>query len=140
MTTDEAISLGIIIGGPLLSIAGVFFAVAISANQHINGAVKGVAWALSPIAGLVAGSRLAAEYVPGLGEWGVALMFGHGFFYTWIAAAVVGHDDTKDNAGKLFKWAAPIIRKIRAQQRQSSKTVKSDELATYLDRQIRNGE
>lgn len=113
MDTDEAIRLGMILSGPILSVVGGFFAVSISASPYHTIGGKALAWPLAPIVGLVLGARLADSLLPNWESgWAVAIMFGHGFFYCWAAIAALTHDDAFHNFSKFGEWAGPRIKRF----------------------------
>ncbi|MEM8772985.1 MAG: hypothetical protein AAGD92_15160 [Pseudomonadota bacterium] len=140
MSTDEAIRIGLILSGPMLSIVGAFFAVSVSSNEHVNGVVKGIAWVIAPLAGLLLGNAMAAELLPGLGRVGAAIMFGHGWFLVFIAAAAIGHDDSKENYISFIRWVWPKLQKAFRRKKKKDVKVTSDELATYIKRQLESRE
>jgi len=126
MTPHEAIEYGVILSGPILSIAGLAFAIGISASPHQHLIGKALAWPLSPIAGLLSGAIFGNALLPDWGNWGVAWMFGPGFFLTWMLAGLIAHDESIYLAGKAFSRLVPlIVRFIRDESTQGSKTIKA---------------
>lgn len=117
LNTEEAIRLGVIVAGPVLSVVGVFFAVSISASPYHNIVGKAIAFPLAPIVGLVLGADLAPRLLDDWGNWGVAMLFGHGFFYTWAVTAALTHDDSIHNFGNFASWAGPRIKRFIDKQK-----------------------
>ncbi len=114
MTTDEALRLGFIVAGPILSVAGLFFAIAISASPYHNLVGKALAWPLSPMAGLVSGAHYGGTLLPGWEAWGVAWFYGPGFFAVWMIAGALTHDDVTHVYGVGFKRLSSLIaRRLR---------------------------
>ena len=109
--TEAAIRLGAIAAGPMLAVVGCFFAVSVTASPYHNIAAKAVGWAFAPTIGLLVGAQMTRELLPGWGNWGVAMLFGHGFFYTWAAAAALFHDDAFENYRRFAGWAGPACKK-----------------------------
>lgn len=112
MDLDSSVRLGLTIGGPLSSLIGAGLAVGVTASPYVNIWSKALGAPISIVVGLFVGSHLSASITPGLGGFGTALFFGHGFLMCWALAATLGHDDTAYNASRLMSWAWPLLKKL----------------------------
>ncbi len=114
MSAAEALRLGFIVAGPTLSVAGLFFALSISASPYHNIIGKALAWPLSPIAGLLSGAYCGGALLPDWGNWGVVWFFGPGFFLVWMVFGTLAHDDLTHLYAEGAKKLWPVIvRKLK---------------------------
>ena len=89
------VGMGFVIASPVMAVAGACFAVSISANPFVSTIGKAIGWPLSIIAGYVGAVHWGAELLPYWDDWAQRLvMFGPGFFFTWMLIGVVFHEDT----------------------------------------------
>ncbi len=116
MTTIEALEIGIFALGPILLLAGIFFALAITASQHHHMLGKALGWPASVIAGLVWGAHLGSVYLPDWQEWSVVWFFGVGWFAIWMLVGIFSHSDLTYHYWPLitrfFKWLSSKIKAL----------------------------
>lgn len=85
---------GFVLASPVLTIAGLFFAVAISASAFHALFGKAIGWPLSIMLGYQGGVHWGEMFFPSWPEAvSAALMFGPGFFGTWCVIGIVFQEE-----------------------------------------------
>lgn len=103
--TGSSLGDGFVLAAIPMLIAGLFFAVALSRSEYIAIVGKSFGWPLSFMLGSMGGVHWADSLIPDAGPVGPFLMFGPGFFFTWMFVGLVFHEDMMEREFQFLRWA-----------------------------------
>ena len=111
MSVSEG-EMGFVLSSVPMTLAGLCFAVSLSASPFIATIGKALGWPVSIILGYVGAVQWGGDLLPAWAPWArQALMFGPGFFFTWMVIAIVFHEDTIVHELEIGRW---LFRRIQA--------------------------
>ncbi|MEM9422516.1 MAG: hypothetical protein AAF986_08430 [Pseudomonadota bacterium] len=106
------IEMGFVIASPVMAVAGICFAVTMSASPFVATIGKAIGWPLSIILGYMGAVHWGGALLPYWDDWASRLvMFGPGFFFCWMVTGIVFHDDAMEHHNKIARF---ITRRIRS--------------------------
>ncbi|MEO1151114.1 MAG: hypothetical protein AAFW83_09020 [Pseudomonadota bacterium] len=116
------VEMGFLLASVPMALAGLAFSISLSASPFIATIGKALGWPLSIILGYVGGVYWADSLLPDWPQWaGIPIMFGPGFFFTWMAISILLHEDAIEKEIQFARWIGAKIKDYR-QKRTAEKT------------------
>lgn len=104
--------MGFVIAAVPMAVAGMGFAISVSASPFVATIGKALGWPLSIILGYIGAVHWGAEFFPYWQPWASrTLMFGPGFFFTWMTVGVIFQEEM---IVREIELATYLFKKIKA--------------------------